>query len=506
MINEKQYLELCDACNKILSLPDSTIERIAIPWLHVIREHPIGHARYTNLFSLESWKKRKLWGFKKEIKRRILWSYQIMLSIKNRAKFWFGSEELPNNVDYLIVSHALTGNQYSQKEDFYFGKIPHELQKRGNLVVVASMCHFPSPLSLYQKAIIPDDIPKLFFSDSLSLLNEIQIHKRMRKESHILKKHSINEANILLKRIIHRASLEAKSKGAQDNLRLAKQVEKLVIKLNPKAIITTYEGHANERIIFAAARYANPNIKCISYQHTGIFRLSNAIFQSFDANYNPDIIFTSGSIGKSRLEKESNLKNIQITVLGSKRGLIEIRDATYSCINSNRTENACLVIPEGFISECLTLFNFALLCAKQRPDIIFIWRLHPDITFEKIMKSDRNLKILPKNIILSTDTFENDIQRCNWVLYRGTTAVFKAISEGLRPIYLKTENSIPIDPLYEMKNWKISVCEPNELLKWINNDIANKLKDQTFNLKMARQFCDKRFAKINIDEFENIFN
>ena len=50
MINKKQYIELCEACNKILLLPDTKNERVAIPWLHVIREHPIILTRYNHLF------------------------------------------------------------------------------------------------------------------------------------------------------------------------------------------------------------------------------------------------------------------------------------------------------------------------------------------------------------------------------------------------------------------------------------------------------------------------
>ena len=36
-----QYLALCEACDRVLLAPDATIERVAVPWLHVIREHPV---------------------------------------------------------------------------------------------------------------------------------------------------------------------------------------------------------------------------------------------------------------------------------------------------------------------------------------------------------------------------------------------------------------------------------------------------------------------------------
>ncbi len=39
-ITEPQYLELCKACDQILRAQDSTAERVAMSWLHVIRERP----------------------------------------------------------------------------------------------------------------------------------------------------------------------------------------------------------------------------------------------------------------------------------------------------------------------------------------------------------------------------------------------------------------------------------------------------------------------------------
>ncbi len=39
-ITEPQYLELCKACDQILRAQDSTAERVAISWLHVIWERP----------------------------------------------------------------------------------------------------------------------------------------------------------------------------------------------------------------------------------------------------------------------------------------------------------------------------------------------------------------------------------------------------------------------------------------------------------------------------------
>ena len=50
MISKIKYLELCKLFNSILKSPESNLETIAIPWLHIIREHPIFLSRYKKIF------------------------------------------------------------------------------------------------------------------------------------------------------------------------------------------------------------------------------------------------------------------------------------------------------------------------------------------------------------------------------------------------------------------------------------------------------------------------
>ncbi len=49
-MNEEQYIALCKACDRLLLAPDAGAERIATPWLHVIRAHPIFLESYAGIF------------------------------------------------------------------------------------------------------------------------------------------------------------------------------------------------------------------------------------------------------------------------------------------------------------------------------------------------------------------------------------------------------------------------------------------------------------------------
>lgn len=490
MINEEQYRQTCKTCNHLLLLPNSTIERVAIPWLHVIREHPIILNKYNSLFTDGNIYRK----FKKSILNVALWYRQLLKSYKCNGESWFASNDLPEKVDFLFISHLLNRNQINQGGDFYFGNLPFDLINKGRSVVVASLVHCKYDYSWFKKNYVSNVLPRVFFSDSMKRGVEIEIHQRARKESEILSKLARNESDLFLRKVMYTASEEAMSEATQSTLRLGYQIRDLLVKLHPKVIVLTYEGHAYERIILATARKFDRAIRCISYQHTGVFRLSNAIRQSLKTEYNPDLILTSGFDGKQELTNSPGLKGVPIKILGSTRGEVSSSD-----FSGGYYENACLVIPEGFDSECYTLFSFTLLCATQRPDINFIWRLHPSIIFKDLKNKYPEFSKLPINIILSKSSLEYDISASAWVLYRGSTAIFKAISRGLRPVYLQVKDEISIDPLYKMNDWKVYISKPEDFFGYINQDIESNFQNQRDNLDMAKQFCENHFAKIEVE-------
>ena len=493
MINKQQYLEICRLLNNIVKSQSSNLRTISIPWLHVIREHPIILSKYQDIYY-----KTFINFFKYNLKNYLVWSVQIFKSlffIKNRV--WYGSNDYEKNIDYLFISHLINDEQFTNKEDLYFGAIPNELKSRKYKVAIASI---PYINGINHKSNYPYKKYNYYFSNSLSFSDELIIHKSLAKESRRLKKLSKKSDNKLEKLIYKLASIHANSNGSHFNLRLHSQLGLLLKKINPKIIITTYEGHAYERLIYNSAKSFNPKIKCIAYQHTGVFKLSNAIKIKLSNKYNPDYIFTSGLFGKQDLTNSKDLSNIKILEFGSNRGLMKLEkksDYHHSKIFS------CLVIPEVFISECNYLFNFSLKCAIINPKINFIWRLHPGISFKKLLKKNKFLQKLPNNIQLSTNPIENDIAKCKWVLYRGSSAIFKAISYGLRPIYLENFNEISIDPLFRLDFFKKNISNPDELISLIESDIKNNFINQKSNLDKIRLFCTKQFSKINLSVIEN---
>ena len=162
----------------------------------------------------------------------------------------------------------LNPNQYSKVEDFYYSNIPNDLINKNRSVVVASISHFSNHKEFFNKNFVKSTVPRLFFSSSLGLKNELAFRKRLKSESSKLRVLAKNEKQTLKKRIFQESSKQVLEQGTQRTLRLEHQIKALVSRLKPKVIIVPYEGHAFERIVFASARAVSANIKCISYQHT----------------------------------------------------------------------------------------------------------------------------------------------------------------------------------------------------------------------------------------------
>jgi hypothetical protein len=288
---------------------------------------------------------------------------------------------------------------------------------------------------------------------------------------------------------------------------MAMQVGAVVAKLQPKVIVVTHEGHAWERVAFAAARSAHPNVWCIGYQHAAVFRLQHAIRRNIAREYNPDQILTAGSVSKAQLDAASGLDGIPISVLGSNRNSKSGKKTPEHPIHEDREDcsngRACLVLPEGIPNECHLLFEFSLICAQAYPGTQFIWRLHPMITFEALASQNVKLRRLPKNILLSQATLKEDISRSCLALYRGTTAIAQAVTAGLRPIYLMLPGELTIDPLYDLGDWRVKVTTISDFQEVMNNMDIDRTESNAqlieSKIELAKKYCEDLFMPFDFN-------
>ncbi len=421
---------------------------------------------------------------------------------------WHTTEPYPTFTDVLFVSHLLNPSQIGQDQDFYFGSVPADLAQNGVATAIALINHtsnLPRKLAtLYSRTAVP----RIILSNSLSIAEEVGFSRRAAREQQKLRELVVKLPNGLLRSVAARAAIEAMSSATAANLRIHYQILSLARTLQPKALVVTYEGHAYERIAFHAARSAIPNIICIGYQHAAIFQLQHAIRRLLAPKFNPDHILTAGTVAQQQLRNSETLAGIPISVLGSPRSTktttLSSNQPSPLAHETNSARPACVVVPDAIESECNTLFAFALECALALPHINFIWRLHPLISFKTLLKRNRRLTKRPSNVELSDKTLEEDIARCRWALYRGTTAVVQAVMGGLSPIYLQIPGEMTIDPLYEIDKGKFFVQTPAEFVAVVGK--SGETSDNTHQQERAElvDYCSKFYVPMDFRVLEKI--
>jgi len=451
---EKRYQELCKVFDRILKKVP-TPEIIANNYLHIFNLDPESLAKYDA---------SKIKNFWLSIKFRLVAVIRIFHSICDRS-YYFGREQNIRS-DVLFVSHITNNQQLLQDNDAYFGCLPEKLLKKGVNSSIALIMHNKINSKKVPNKFVDSKIPRFLLSSSLDFLSEIKLFLSQGKSKKQFRSYLKNfQVDNKLAKDILRHHL---SPGTIQANRIAIQVARIVNETESKFLITTFEGHPWERLVYYHARKINPNIKCFGYQHAAVFKYQHAIKRPLGREYDPDVVFTSGLIAKDILNK-SPMRDRKIVCIGSPKHLS-------NAIMTNK-KKTCLVVPEGLISECLILFKLSLTYAKHYKDQQFIWRLHPLVSFDNLRKHNDIYNHLPNNIYLSNDHLDEDIKKCDSVLYRGSTAVVKAINAGLKPIYYQQNaHELSVDSIYQQKQGKEIVHNQKELNLALNKNIDMKTK------------------------------
>ena len=385
----------------------------------------------------------------------------------------------------IVISHLLNEKKLNKK-DFYFGNLG-KILKKNKISHQFLLINHTKKNSIYlnNKIKISNNI---VIDDYLNFLMEINIFILQIKELFLifLRIRIIGYSN--LKEIL----FSLFSSQTKNSIRLYFLMNKYLEKINPKFLISTYEGFPWERQVFKATKDFDKNIKTIGYQN--IFLTSNykSIFLSLKDGFDPDRIWVPGEFPKHLFEK-SELKNKKIYIVGKLKNDKIIFNQKY--LKKNQKTNKCLIIPEGIYSECLKLFKFSYECSLLNKNLKFIWRVHPVIDIKKVLfEMNLNFESLPRNIIISKEkNILKDIFKSKFALYRGSNAIITAIKTGITPIYLDTLNGPNIDLLRLYKKYNNYVNNPKQLADLIINS-SNMKKT---NIEKLNKFINKNEFKIN---------
>lgn len=487
-VTENDYKALCEACDKLLLASDATVERIAIPWLNVIRPHPFFLKQYDSIFKPNH----------EHVSKVILGVRYIVINLRNLFSSALRNRrpQISNFIsskhcDILFISHLVNVSQVKKEDDNYFGDVPMKLVELGVDVVVGLLNHTGDKKVAMDDRWLDLKAPRVVFDSVIGVSQEWGLLKRVFREALRLNARMTRRASDLDRRVTSRAMIEAFSDGTLFALRTGAQVKNLVKRTRASVIIITAEGHSWERVVIHAAREASPNIICIAYQHSVLFRFQHSLQRSISSTFNPDRIFASGIASKRILGESMRLNDEQILTFGSNRCFaLESRSADPKKSNEN---GICLVLPEGIVSECRLLFGCALCCARATPSLKFIFRLHPCHSNRDLIRTLPELKNIPDNISFSSHTLLEDIRAADWALYRGSTAIVQAVVGGVLPIYLKQADEITIDPLHELAALRVEVSGQEELRNFL-------LKKEGFSIHndQLREYSKEIFTPFDL--------
>jgi hypothetical protein len=475
---------------------------MAIPWLHVLSQHPIHLAWYAGIGNdrpSAGSKASRDGGFHrgKDFAARVA---KLGRSFVRAAAYRTGSMEgsrgpgtlltppVPK-ADVIILSWLVHVDHLEEEEDFYFGKLQTLLGDRGlsSLLLLRNQSGVPAA-KLVKRALRKGAASRMMLPDAHAMGEETALLYRCVKARREFKGLLRGTLPALHRRVIRRACREQLSEETVGNLRLHGQIREICRRINPTMVVGMYEGHASERCTWNAARTSStePRI-CVGYQHTTLREHAHAAKRSIgkDRQYDPDIILTLGDATRKTLMSCQALDGTDFITLGTHR-----RGGEGCADGAAKPDAAFLVLPEGIPSECIYLFNFALECAHRLLGHRFIFRTHPVLPFDRIRGRLRGYGKMPLNVEISRHRdINDDFARSSAVLYRGSSAVFYAVLWGLKPFYVSRRHEMDIDPLHDISRWREHVRSVDDLLDqnraYQSQDPEQRQKDWGF----ARDYC-----------------
>ena len=186
--------------DEVLLASDVTPERVAIPWLHIVRELPIFLDKYEHLFipynRFQYYLKSKMYLF-----RNILSMMKVLLKalIRSHAKNQAGIIKILPKTDVMFISHLLNPEQYKDEVDYIFSNLPENLADDGYRSLTVLLNHTgvsSNKFSTTQKKLRS----KMVFSDTMGLKQEMLNIGKLWRESRSLEQAAKAELDPLKKK------------------------------------------------------------------------------------------------------------------------------------------------------------------------------------------------------------------------------------------------------------------------------------------------------------------
>lgn len=459
---------------KILVRYKDSVNILAIRQLYLMRPHPVLLKEY---YPSEEKLDQQIDGKNIIIRAYNLFKYYFF-ETENYYTDKFEVNNLSKEKNCLFISHLINENHLKKKEDFYFGDLPNFLKNKNffPLIVLRNLTQKNSKIIFKKNKRFFNN--RILLSKSLSLIDELKLIINIFITYVRLIVLKILDEDV--KNFLSNKNIFKFAGSTYNNLKLMLQIERIVKVYKPNYLFLTCEGHSWEKLIIAQIKKKFPKIKIFSYQFSIITKYSSSIFLNFGNQLNPNFYLTTGNFTKKLFSKKYNDK-LKCINIGSNKFTPRKK--------SKKNSRDILILPEGFNSETLKMIEFSVDAANKYKNKRFIFRFHPMMNGSQFMRSHINGKIkIPKNLIISNNLFDQDLEESKYIIYRGSAAAIQALASNKIVIYLKFNDEINIDPLYMLK-YKFYVNKINELKKIFEN--KKIMKKNNFNIKFTKEYFDK---------------
>jgi hypothetical protein len=479
-MTEQEYAAIAAACDRLLRAPGTDLARLAIPELHLLNEHPSWLAQYAPVLVPRAPARHPdPPGTALRLARSLLRS----LTARPLAPAPHGP------IDVIIVSHLIRPEQLHRSDDFYFGALQSQFAAQGATSLLVLISHLRDAPRVPNTA---PHLPRLILTDKVSAATELRIWRSSACAGRRLRREAAAARDGIDRRLALLASRQACSPATLTNLRMHAAIAGLCQAVNPKVVLTTYEGTVAERLIWQGARTARRRPLCVGYQHAMVHKRAHAIRRSVAApglDCDPDVILTLGTLPHALLAASTGLQSVRLIAYGSHRRATMAPQAEW------RTHpRCCLVMPDAGEQECVKLFDFALRCASLDPTLRFALRPHPMADIGSLLRRHPQWRRLPENVSLSAGKpAERDFAQARYCLYRGSSAALHAVRAGIKPFYLESPGELPFDCLFELDQWRETVTTPQQLIERIR---AADSSVDSLAARRAASVCERYVAPI----------
>ena len=328
------------------------------------------------------------------------------------------------------------------------------------------------------KNVIP--FKNLNFSDEMKVIKDllsgfIFLNKKYYKEKQSYKK------KLLL------ASLSQLFSGDTHlTLRICYSLKKFVIENKIKKVVTLYEGHGHERLIFYFLKELD-FCETIAYQHTGISKFQNNILKLRNNKHYPDKILVVNEYDKSRIKKFNKFSSIYN--IGKK--LKNTKTKKWKSYNKK-----ILVFLTTSIYENKKVID--LICDKRfenNKNHKFIFRFHQNTNKKIKIIIKRQIETSNLNYSISAnDNLEDDLNICGTAIIGSGSSLIDCIDSGVFPLIFKISDSIDSPANQNEKIFKFfkNSKELDQFLKKYNKNILK------YKFKKNLKFSNWYFNNFNL--------